>query len=112
MAELGTHSEEEHRRLGRLAAAAGVETVVAVAPGPGPAALAAATAALAEGAREAGADAVVVDGPEAAVATLAPRLRAGDAVLVKASRVAGLERVAAALLQLAVPRVDQPEVTR
>jgi UDP-N-acetylmuramoyl-tripeptide--D-alanyl-D-alanine ligase len=36
--------------------------------------------------------------PDAAVAALAPRLRAGDAVLVKASRVAGLERVATALL--------------
>jgi UDP-N-acetylmuramoyl-tripeptide--D-alanyl-D-alanine ligase len=46
---------------------------------------------------------VVVDGPEAAVTAVAPRLRAGDAVLVKASRVAGLERVADALLTWGEP---------
>jgi UDP-N-acetylmuramyl pentapeptide synthase len=33
------------------------------------------------------------------VAALTPRLRPGDAVLVKASRVIGLERVADALFQ-------------
>jgi len=58
-------------------------------------------AALAEGAQENGVEAVVVVGPEAAVDVLAPRLRPGDAVLVKASRVAGLEQVAAALLHWA-----------
>jgi UDP-N-acetylmuramoyl-tripeptide--D-alanyl-D-alanine ligase len=87
MAELGPHATEEHHRLGKLVAAAGVETLVAVgAPD------------LADGARESGTDVVEVDGPDAAVAALTPRLRAGDAVLVKASRVAGLERVAAALM--------------
>ncbi|HEY0398136.1 MAG TPA: UDP-N-acetylmuramoyl-tripeptide--D-alanyl-D-alanine ligase [Acidimicrobiia bacterium] len=111
MAELGPHAEEEHRRLGRLAAAAGVEAVVAVAAtGPAPGGpMSAVMAALADGAREAGAEAVVVDGAEGALAELATRLRAGDAVLVKASRVAGLERVAAQLLDLPVPRVDEPE---
>jgi UDP-N-acetylmuramoyl-tripeptide--D-alanyl-D-alanine ligase len=98
MAELGPHTEEEHRRLGALVAAAGVEAVVAVGGGNGAEALAAAVAALADGAREAGVEAVVVKGPDDAVAELASRLRSGDAVLVKASRVAGLERVAAALL--------------
>jgi UDP-N-acetylmuramoyl-tripeptide--D-alanyl-D-alanine ligase len=88
MAELGAHAAEEHRRLGKLVAAAGVDTLVSVG-----------AAALAEGAGEAGVDVVVVDGPEAAVAAITPRLRAGDAVLVKASRVAGLERVADALLR-------------
>jgi UDP-N-acetylmuramoyl-tripeptide--D-alanyl-D-alanine ligase len=114
MAELGPHAAEEHRRLGRLAAAAGVEIVIAVAAAPAGAAtvrlsvaapadgLRDAVVALAEGAREAGAEAIVVEGPEAALAELAPRLRPGDAVLVKASRVAGLERVAAALLDLAL----------
>jgi UDP-N-acetylmuramoyl-tripeptide--D-alanyl-D-alanine ligase len=88
MAELGPHSAGEHQRLGKLAAAAGVELLVAVnAPD------------LAEGARAAGADAVEVGTPEAAVTALTPSLRSGDAVLVKASRVAGLERVANALLE-------------
>jgi hypothetical protein len=60
----------------------------------------------------------VVDGPAGAVAVLAPRLAAGDAVLVKASRVAGLERVAAALLrwspggQEVSPRQGRPEPPR
>jgi UDP-N-acetylmuramoyl-tripeptide--D-alanyl-D-alanine ligase len=88
MAELGPHSAAEHQRLGKLVAAAGVEVLVAVnAPE------------LAEGARAAGTEAVEVTSPEAAVKALAPQLRAGDAVLVKASRVVGLERVAAALLE-------------
>jgi UDP-N-acetylmuramoyl-tripeptide--D-alanyl-D-alanine ligase len=87
MAELGPHAEDEHRRLGKLVAGAGVETLIVVG-----------ATALEDGAREAGVDVVVVDGPEAAVAAIAPRLQVGDAVLVKASRVAGLERVADALL--------------
>ena len=88
MAELGPHSVAEHHRLGKLVAAAGVELLVAVnAPD------------LAEGARAAGAETQEVETPEAAVAALTPRLRPGDAVLVKASRVIGLERVADALFQ-------------
>jgi UDP-N-acetylmuramoyl-tripeptide--D-alanyl-D-alanine ligase len=88
MAELGPHSAAEHQRLGSLVAKAGVELLVAVgAPD------------LAEGARNAGAETVEVETPEAALGALGPRLRTGDAVLVKASRVAGLERVAAALLE-------------
>jgi UDP-N-acetylmuramoyl-tripeptide--D-alanyl-D-alanine ligase len=88
MAELGPHSAGEHQRLGKLVAAAGVELLVAVgAPD------------LAEGARAAGAEAVEVPTAQAAVAALIPRLRSGDAVLVKASRVVGLERVAEALLE-------------
>jgi UDP-N-acetylmuramoyl-tripeptide--D-alanyl-D-alanine ligase len=88
MAELGPHATAEHHRLGKLVAAAGVELLVAVnAPE------------LAEGARAAGADTVHVTNPQAAVAALTPHLRSGDAVLVKASRVAGLERVATALLE-------------
>ncbi|HYH51283.1 MAG TPA: UDP-N-acetylmuramoyl-tripeptide--D-alanyl-D-alanine ligase, partial [Acidimicrobiia bacterium] len=90
MAELGVHATAEHHRLGKLVAAAGVELLVAVnAPE------------LAEGARGAGAEALDVTSPEAAVDALAPHVRPGDAVLVKASRVAGLERVAAALLERA-----------
>jgi UDP-N-acetylmuramoyl-tripeptide--D-alanyl-D-alanine ligase len=88
MAELGPRSDDEHRRLGRLAAACGLAALVAVGPEVGP---------LAESAREGGVDVIVVDGPEGAVEALAARLQAGDAVLVKASRVAGLERLATAL---------------
>ncbi|HEV8627626.1 MAG TPA: UDP-N-acetylmuramoyl-tripeptide--D-alanyl-D-alanine ligase [Acidimicrobiia bacterium] len=87
MAELGPLSAAEHQRLGKLVAAAGVELLVTVN-----------AAQLAEGASAAGAEAVEVTSPQAAVATLTPHLRAGDAVLVKASRVVGLERVADALL--------------
>ena len=90
MAELGPHSTGEHERLAKLVALAHVEMLIAVnAPD------------LAQGALAAGTEAVTVDGPEEAVAALAPRLRQGDAVLVKASRVAGLERVAQALLDVA-----------
>ena len=88
MAELGAQSAAEHQRLGKLVAGAGVEMLVTIGAPE-----------LAEGARAAGAEAVVVDTADAAVKELAARLRPGDAVLVKASRVAGLERVAAALLE-------------
>ena len=88
MAELGPHSAAEHQRLGKLVAAAGVEMLVTVN-----------ATELAEGARAAGAEAVEVTSPQAAVAALTPHLQAGDAVLVKASRVVGLERVAEALLE-------------
>src|SRR5581483_2608066 len=89
-AELGPHSAAEHERLAKLVAAAEVQLLVTVgAPD------------LARHALDAGTEAVAVDGAEAAVAALAPRLRRGDAVLVKASRVSGLERVARALLELA-----------
>jgi UDP-N-acetylmuramoyl-tripeptide--D-alanyl-D-alanine ligase len=88
MAELGPHSSGEHQRLGKLVASAGVDLLIAVgAPD------------LAEGARAAGAEAVEVDSADGAVAALVSRLRPGDAVLIKASRVVGLERVATALLE-------------
>jgi UDP-N-acetylmuramoyl-tripeptide--D-alanyl-D-alanine ligase len=88
MAELGRHSAAEHRRLGQLVAAANVELLVAVnAPD------------LAEGARAAGTKAVDVATAQEAVAALSPHLQSGDAVLIKASRVVGLERVAEALVE-------------
>ena len=103
MAELGPQATAEHHRLGKLVAAAGVERLIVVAgapqPGrPGAAETSPELAALADGARESGVEAVVVEDPEAAVDALTPHLRPGDAVLVKASRVAGLERVATSLL--------------
>jgi UDP-N-acetylmuramoyl-tripeptide--D-alanyl-D-alanine ligase len=88
MAELGPDAVEEHRRVGRLAAACGLAALVVVGHG---------AAALVEAAREGGVETVVVDTAEDALAVLGPRLRPGDSVLVKASRVVGLERVALAL---------------
>jgi UDP-N-acetylmuramoyl-tripeptide--D-alanyl-D-alanine ligase len=76
MAELGDRSADEHARIAALADELGIE-VVAVSTdlyGVAP-----------------------VDGVDAAVAAVGDAGR-GTAVLVKGSRVAGLERVAAALL--------------
>ena len=101
MAELGEHSGPEHQRLGRLVAGAGVELLVTVgAPD------------LAEGARAAGAETVEVENADAAVRALVSQLRSGDAVLVKASRVVGLERVAAALLEWPGGRGVSPRQAR
>ncbi|MEW6476383.1 MAG: UDP-N-acetylmuramoyl-tripeptide--D-alanyl-D-alanine ligase [Actinomycetota bacterium] len=104
MAELGAHATAEHHRLGKLLAAAEVETLVIVSGPAGPGSPSGGApspelGALAEGARESGVEVVVVAGPDAAVDVLTPRLRSGDAVLVKASRVVGLERVAEALVE-------------
>jgi UDP-N-acetylmuramoyl-tripeptide--D-alanyl-D-alanine ligase len=93
MAELGPGAEEEHRRLGRDAVAAGVDLVVAVG---------ADAVGIAEGARAAGSPAgeatVHVPDRAAAATLLAERVRPGDAVLVKASRAYGLELLAEDLL--------------
>ena len=94
MAELGDATAEEHRRVGRLAAELDVDRLVVVGD-------------------EAGAvldgwvgDAHHVADVDAAVALLRAALRPGDVVLVKASRSAGLERVALALTP------DRSEVAR
>jgi UDP-N-acetylmuramoyl-tripeptide--D-alanyl-D-alanine ligase len=55
------------------------------------------TGALAAGAAD-GEESLLVPDVDAAVALLEAQLRPGDVVLVKASRGAGLDRVAAALL--------------
>jgi UDP-N-acetylmuramoyl-tripeptide--D-alanyl-D-alanine ligase len=89
MAEIGPTSGEEHVRVGRRCVELGVDRVVAVGP---------VASAIARGARDAGAsDVVEVADADAAVAVLRDTLAPGDVVLVKASRVASLERVAAAL---------------
>lgn len=77
MAELGASSDERHAEMGELAEELGVEVVTVDCPAYG-----------------VGTDVPTV---EAAVAALGP-LGPEDAVLVKASRSAGLERVAALLL--------------
>ena len=76
MLELGAHSAREHRRIGDLARSLGIDRVIAIsAPGYG------------------GDD---VADPAAAVDAVGP-VAEGDAVLVKASRAAGLEHLVTAL---------------
>ncbi|MGY1913818.1 UDP-N-acetylmuramoyl-tripeptide--D-alanyl-D-alanine ligase [Blastococcus sp. SYSU DS0973] len=93
MAELGPDAAAEHERLGRDAAAAGVDLVVAV----GADAVGIAEGAAAGG-RRAGGESVHVPDRGAALAWLTEVLRPGDVVLVKASRSYGLELLAADLL--------------
>ncbi|MEU7065838.1 UDP-N-acetylmuramoyl-tripeptide--D-alanyl-D-alanine ligase [Streptomyces sp. NPDC053429] len=94
MAELGDDALAEHDAVGRLAVRLNVSKLVAV------------------GGREAswlqlgaynegswGEESVLVSDAQAAVDLLRSELRPGDVVLVKASRSAGLERVAQALLE-------------
>jgi UDP-N-acetylmuramoyl-tripeptide--D-alanyl-D-alanine ligase len=91
MAELGPISVEEHERLGELVVRVGVERLVTV----GDQAQQIARSAIREGALPA--DVAICRTPEDAVADLAAWMAPGDVVLVKGSRVAGLERVAEAL---------------
>jgi UDP-N-acetylmuramoyl-tripeptide--D-alanyl-D-alanine ligase len=79
MAELGDHSVEGHREVGRALAQLGIVEVVAIGP-----------QALAYGGRH-------VDTVDEAVALLQELLCPGDCVLVKGARAMGLERVAEAL---------------
>lgn len=88
MAELGMGSEAAHTAVGRAAATLGTD-VVAVGEG---------AVAIAAGAEQVGGVAVRrVPDADAAVRLLSDHLRAGDAVLVKASRAVGLERIAIAI---------------
>ncbi len=91
MLELGNHARAEHQKVGRLAVASDVDVVVAVGAG---------ARAIADGARLAGAgraQVIEVDDADSAVVAVSGLARSGDAVLVKASRAVGLERVAEAL---------------
>jgi len=93
MRELGPAAEIEHDAVGRLAVQLGVDRIVTVGLGALP---------MHRGAMDEGtwSDAPVhVDDVGAAVATLRADVQAGDVVLVKASRAAGLERVALLLLE-------------
>jgi UDP-N-acetylmuramoyl-tripeptide--D-alanyl-D-alanine ligase len=99
MRELGDHAVIEHEEIGRTAVRLGVDRLVLVGAGIEVSALH--EGALSEAGRgptAATTSSVVRDVP-AAVALLRDELRAGDVVLVKASRSAGLERVATALIQ-------------
>jgi UDP-N-acetylmuramoyl-tripeptide--D-alanyl-D-alanine ligase len=91
MAELGAAAGPEHRAIGAEAARQGVDRLVVVG------AEAAEVAAGAAGHAGWIGSAVRVPDAAAAVELVTGDLRAGDIVLVKASRAAGLERVALAL---------------
>jgi UDP-N-acetylmuramoyl-tripeptide--D-alanyl-D-alanine ligase len=87
IAELGGIEEQEHERVGALAAALADEVLV----------VGRRAAAIAAGALKAGMERVrLVDDADSALEEL--DVRPGDVVLVKASRVAGLESLAQALL--------------
>jgi UDP-N-acetylmuramoyl-tripeptide--D-alanyl-D-alanine ligase len=92
MRELGPDSAGEHDAIGRLAVRLDVARLVVVGPGARPMHLGASL----EGSW--GEESVYVADVDAAVGLLREQVRPGDVVLVKASRAAGLERVATALL--------------
>jgi UDP-N-acetylmuramoyl-tripeptide--D-alanyl-D-alanine ligase len=87
MRELGADSETSHRELGEYAAARVGRLLVVGAEARG----------IHEGAAGSGTPSVFVDDNDAAIAWLREHLGEGDAVLVKASRGARLDEVAAAL---------------
>jgi UDP-N-acetylmuramoyl-tripeptide--D-alanyl-D-alanine ligase len=95
MAELGPDAEAAHAELGRLAARTGLHRLVVVGE---------AARGMHEAARDAGLASDLV--PDAAAAVAAVHAGPGDVVLVKASRSAGLETVAAALLDPATGTGD------
>jgi UDP-N-acetylmuramoyl-tripeptide--D-alanyl-D-alanine ligase len=91
MAELGAIAETEHERVGELAARLRIDRVITV----GTEAKAIAVAGVREGVEP---DAVAsYDDAEGALADVLAHTRSGDLVLVKGSRVAGLETLAEAL---------------
>lgn len=89
MGELGAHSESAHAEVGRRAAELGVGQLIAVGKMAG---------VMAQAARAAGLNRVLeLAEVDAAVPALKSVLKAGDTVLLKASRAARLERIAEAL---------------
>jgi len=89
MAELGCQSENEHAALGRLAAEAGVDHLVAVG---------AMAECQAQAAREAGLGLVSVHRRvDQAAHQVRDMVRSGDVILIKGSRSSGLEKVCQAL---------------
>ncbi|HEX2027816.1 MAG TPA: UDP-N-acetylmuramoyl-tripeptide--D-alanyl-D-alanine ligase, partial [Nitriliruptorales bacterium] len=94
MAELGEASRAGHEAVGRLCADLGVDRLVLVGGGD--------VRSVADGARDGGMPPGrlhAVDDVAAALDLLHREVATGDVVLVKASRVGGLEQVAAGLLQ-------------
>ncbi|HUV48957.1 MAG TPA: UDP-N-acetylmuramoyl-tripeptide--D-alanyl-D-alanine ligase [Actinomycetes bacterium] len=97
MLELGESSMAEHDAIGRLVVRLDVQRLVVVGEGARPMHLAAGL----EGSW--GQESVFVPDVESAVALLCDEVRPDDVVLVKASRAAGLEAVAARLLDGETP---------
>ena len=91
MAELGPIAFDEHEKLGELVVRLGVDRLIAI----GELALPIARAAIREGALPE--DVASYDDPLAALADVRAWVRPRDVVFVKASRVAGLEKLAEAL---------------
>ena len=92
MAELGESAAAAHLDLGRYVVRLGIARLVVVGPEAG----GIHAGAVADG--RSGSESLHVTDVDAAVELLRAELAPGDVVLVKASRSAGLERVAAALL--------------
>jgi UDP-N-acetylmuramoyl-tripeptide--D-alanyl-D-alanine ligase len=92
MYELGPSSADEHDAIGRLAVRLGIGKLIVV----GSDATAIHTGASLEGSWDG--DSVLVGDVAGALALLSRELRDDDVVLIKASRAAGLERIADALL--------------
>jgi UDP-N-acetylmuramoyl-tripeptide--D-alanyl-D-alanine ligase len=99
MRELGASSTEEHRTLGTLAGELGIDVVVVVGDG---------ARSITETARAASFYASVAE----ATAGVRDNVRGDDVVLVKASRAAGLEALAAALLAAGTNAVTTEETSR
>ena len=97
MAELGSYADLAHFRLGEHVAASGIEQLITVGMRANR---------IAEGARAAGmppAAILSVPGVDAALPVLASTVARGDVVLVKASRVMGLERLVEGLVSPDAP---------
>lgn len=91
MTELGERSAEFHEQAGVVAARTGLTGIIAVGEAAAP---------ILTGAKSVpgyAGELLAVPDADAAVAAVTERLRPGDIVLVKASRVIGLETVALAL---------------
>ena len=100
MLELGASSRDEHDAVGRLAVRLDIDQLVVVGEGARPLHL----GACLEGSW--GEESVFVEDNEQALAWLRANLRDGDVVLFKASRAAGLEQVADAVLADATGAAD------
>ena len=96
MKELGATADRAHREVGRAAALAGVDVVVAVGP---------AARGIAEGADDGSwtGIGIVAAGRDEAMAWVRENVAADDVVLVKASRGAALEHIADGLLEGSTP---------
>lgn len=92
MAELGQEAEEAHRELGRRVAELGLDLLIAIGPLAGIVLDEAKAAGLGKG--------LTASGPEEAAELISRELGPGDRILIKGSRVAGLEKLVALLTEV------------